>query len=145
MHPPAPPKGIIDGQLNDIDVTQAVQPVMTFTASDAPGGRTRAYGANSTGEVSLQAGRTTVARVYASLKTGPAGGIGNVPATRAWSADRVWGPFSPMRRPSPSRVSSPSGSSPTPAASWRDRLRARLTSTRRSSAAGCCTSPPTVR
>lgn len=91
------PEGAIDTQINDVEVTQAVQPWFSHTAGPllAPGQqgftipereiRTREYGRSvpggATGEVPLKAHLKTVVRVYANLNQGPAGGIANVPAT----------------------------------------------------------------
>lgn len=97
--PPRLPKGTIDSQINDVEVTQAIQPARTYTAGPflAPGEmlfdipetepRSRAFGegmvdpAARTGELPLAAAHKTVVRVYAGLRSGPAGGIGGVPAT----------------------------------------------------------------
>lgn len=93
------PRGAIDTQINDVEVSQAVQPSRTWTAGPvlSPGQvafdlpettpRNRAWGAGTidpdarVGEVPLAAGHKTVVRVYANLRQGPAGGLGGVPAT----------------------------------------------------------------
>ena len=93
------PKGAIDTQINDIEVSQAVQPDRTWTAGPIlpPGQmafdlpetvpRKRTWGEGTidpdakTGEVSLAARHKTVVRVYANLRQGPPGGLGGVPAT----------------------------------------------------------------
>lgn len=80
--PPPPPSGPVDVQVNDVEVTQAIQPVRDTagTLDLALHTRARTYGAG-TGEVPLISGRKTIVRVYATLRTGPAGGLANVPAT----------------------------------------------------------------
>lgn len=92
------PAGAIDTQINDIEVSQAIQPDRTWTAGPvAPPGtlfgpaettpRKRAWGEGTidpdarAGELSLAAGHKTVVRVYANLAQGPTGGLGGVPAT----------------------------------------------------------------
>jgi hypothetical protein len=79
------PAGTIDTQINDIEVTQGVQRERTFTPSRLDTGALRVpayddaafYGPT----VPLSENRATVVRVYATLRGGPAGGLGNVPAT----------------------------------------------------------------
>ncbi len=76
--PPGPISGL-DTQVNDIEVTQAIQNLQPYTATDAASGpRTRTFGAP---EVDMRAGAKTVVRVYANLRGGDAGGAANVPAT----------------------------------------------------------------
>jgi hypothetical protein len=104
------PKGAIDTQVNDVEVTQATQPPLSYTAdSDASRVRTRAYGSStsgSSGEVRMKALLPTVVRVYANLHDGPAGGIANVPATlEAVTSDgERLGPIQPVGRPALLRV-----------------------------------------
>jgi hypothetical protein len=120
--PRALPAGAIDTQINDVEVTQSVQPPLTYTAGPmAPPGqllfslpeteiRTRAYGTSTggvpSGEVPLKAALTTVVRVYANLNQGPAGGIANVPATlEGVTADgRRLGEIQPVGGPALLRV-----------------------------------------
>ncbi len=104
--PPAP--GALDLQINDVEVTQAIQPERTYTAGPPPAmtlgdlpetqPRSRAYGPP---EVSLQANGKTVVRMYATLRNGTVGGVANVPATlSAVTADgRVLGPIQPDAKP----------------------------------------------
>jgi len=83
--PPPPLAGNIDTQINDIDVTQGVQTERDYTATDAGGPRARAFGVIPGIPVSLEvpmgAGGKTVVRVYANLRSGPPGGIANIPLT----------------------------------------------------------------
>ena len=81
--PPAlVPGGPVDVQVNDVEVTQAIQPGNDYTAVVDPviGSRGRTFG-DGTGEVRMLTGRKTVVRVFATLRTGPPGGIANIPAT----------------------------------------------------------------
>jgi hypothetical protein len=116
------PAGAIDTQINDVEVTQAIQPPFSYTAGpilppgevafDVPERqiRTRAYGSSSSGstsgEVPLKAALATVVRVYANLNRGPAGGIANVPATleATLPGGRRLGPIQPVGRPALLRV-----------------------------------------
>ncbi|HWH14506.1 MAG TPA: hypothetical protein VNT51_07155, partial [Miltoncostaeaceae bacterium] len=81
--PPAAPAGPVETQINDIDVTQGVQWDRDHTAQDVPGGpRTRGFGLpGAPAEVPMRAGGTTVVRVFANLRSGPPGGVANIPAT----------------------------------------------------------------
>jgi hypothetical protein len=108
--PPCTPAGPltepVDGQINDIEVTQGVHGRGLFTGVDAPAGpRTRGWADPST-DVPLRTGGKTVVRVYASLRSGDAGGVGNVPATLEGvsSAGRRFGPISPDAGPAVLRV-----------------------------------------
>lgn len=79
------PEGPLSTQIDDLEVTQGIQPVRDVTASRREGGfqnPTRyddvaVYGPT----VRLVQGRATVVRLFASLTSGPAGGLGNIPAT----------------------------------------------------------------
>jgi hypothetical protein len=111
------PEGSIDTQINDVEVTQGVQPAFSYTAGPVlpPGQfafdvpetepRTRAYGFDqngaATGEVPLKAHLKTVVRVYANLDNGPAGGIANVPATleAVLPGGRRVGPIQALSKP----------------------------------------------
>ncbi len=113
--PPRPLTGAIDTQVNDVAITQAIQPSFTHTAGPflAPGQisftlpenqpRTRAYGttnAGPSGEVPLKAALATVVRVYSTLTSGPVGGIANVPATlEGFAGGRSLGTIQPVGRP----------------------------------------------
>lgn len=84
--PPAAPSGVVDTQINDIDVTQGVQWDRDHTAVDsAAGPRERTFGVTpgspAPTEVPMRAGGKTVVRVYANLRSGPAGGIASIPVT----------------------------------------------------------------
>lgn len=116
------PAGAIDTQVNDVEITQAVQPPMSYTAGPhlAPGDqgftipenrpRARAYGSDhngaATGEVPLKAHLKTVVRVYANLNRGPPGGLGNIPATleAVNSKGKRFGPIQAIARPALLRV-----------------------------------------
>lgn len=110
--PPCAPRPAPDRaggtQVNDVEVTQAVQPPFGYIA-DA-GARTRTYGQTNggapTGEVGLKAGLPTVVRVYANLADGPAGGLSNIPATLEGLAagGRSLGVLQPVGRPSILRI-----------------------------------------
>jgi hypothetical protein len=113
--PPAP--GALDLQINDVEVSQGIQPERTYTAgpppTDAPllgdvpetAPRTRAYGS---GEVGLQANGKTVVRVYATLRGGSNAGLSPVPATlEGVAADgRSLGTIQPDAKPAVIRVGS---------------------------------------
>ena len=82
---PRPLEGTIDVRVDDIEITQAIQPFRRFERR--PGQAARAYNAPASAllpaqpEVPLRRGGKTVVRVYASLHSGPAGGLAGVPAT----------------------------------------------------------------
>lgn len=104
---------IVDAQVNDIDVTQGVQPdrflysgALGSTADPDPEPwprieqRRRKF-RDGTGEVALRAGGKTVVRVYANLNSGPADGISNIPMTleaRTSDGTRL-GPTMPLALP----------------------------------------------
>jgi len=132
--PPAPPAGgpapatppalglgsgpAVEGtQVNDVEVIQAVQPPLTYTAGPvlAEGQvafavpelkpRSRAWGQTTrgaaSGELAPKARLKTVVRVFANLTGGPSGGLGNIPATlEAFTAggERL-GELQPVGRP----------------------------------------------
>ena len=107
------PAGDIDVQVNDVEVTQGVQDLRTFTANRSPAGALAVpdYGnAASYGPtVPLAESRTTVVRAYAALRRGPAGGLANVPATleatqRIGGVTTHRGPLAPVSQPSVLRV-----------------------------------------
>jgi sugar lactone lactonase YvrE len=105
--PPAP--GAVDLQINDVEVSQGIQPERNYTAgpppSDAPllgdipeiAPRTRGYGPP---EVPLQANGKTVVRVFANLRGGSNVGISPVPATlEGFSGGRSLGVIQPDAKP----------------------------------------------
>jgi hypothetical protein len=103
----APPAEKVDAQITDVEITQGVQPDVAHTVTDGTGARTRAYGAHEgeAGEVPLLVDRKTVVRVYADLRSGPPGGIANVPATlEAVNGGRHFGPIEPDASPSTLRL-----------------------------------------
>ncbi len=106
--PRVPAPGAVDLQINDVEVTQAIQPERTYTAGPPPTNtlgdrpeiepRSRAYGPP---EVGLQANGKTVVRMFATLRNGTAGGVSNIPATlSAVTADgRTLGPIQADSKP----------------------------------------------
>ncbi|MGD9695194.1 MAG: hypothetical protein AB7V42_05980 [Thermoleophilia bacterium] len=105
LRPAIVPARTIDAQINDVEVTQGVQPVRDHVPVDRPGEpRGRAYSRfqadSRTGEVTLIAGNRTVVRVYANLRTGPAGGIAAPAATlEAWRGATRLGQIGPEAAP----------------------------------------------
>jgi sugar lactone lactonase YvrE len=89
QNPPCAPRtpiGDVAVQIDDVEVTQGIQPLRTTVPSrDAGGAQVRPadyddpefYGST----VGLAESRDTVVRVFASLTSGPPGGIANIPAT----------------------------------------------------------------
>lgn len=100
--PPAPP---LDTQINDLEVTQAVQPERVHVAVDRQGEpRGRVYQdfdrAGRTGEVTLTTNRRTIVRVYANLRSGPSAGIPAPPATlTGWRGAARLGSIGPDASP----------------------------------------------
>ncbi len=99
------PEGAIETQINDIDVTQAVQPALSTTVADGGQARSRVFGqavgGAASGELGLKAGLRTIVRAYANLSGGPAGGLANIPATlevTAGNGARL-GELQPVGRP----------------------------------------------
>ena len=96
--------------MNDIEVTQGVQNLVDYTATDAASGpRTRIFGAPRTvglPEVDMRSGAKTVVRVYANLRGGDAGGAANVPATLegVTAAGTRLGTLQPDARPAVLRI-----------------------------------------
>jgi DNA-binding beta-propeller fold protein YncE len=108
---PRPDPGAIDAQVNDIEVTQGIQPPRSFTAVRdprpgvslvEPDYEDAAYYGPT---VPLARDRTTVVRVYANLRSGPRGGIANVPATLEARRGRTsLGRIQPVGRPAVLRL-----------------------------------------